>query len=235
MKTERPSYDAVLLHGYWLSRSSHPDNLDGFRGSLRTRLVTRAGVDLYCNEGPTNLVFVGAKLKGPSYPSTANLFAQEASEKYGIPPKHIHIAHTGFGTEAESLEFETLATKNGWRNVATVSFEEHSPSVQRFRPNIKLESGTANVEHRTVQELIAKYDNHHVAHLVERLSRTINTKPRVNKYHLGFVLYELAKTTVMSLPNGKNRLYARTKKARTEKDNSFINDLITRQIDVYRS
>lgn len=225
-----PNYDAALIHGYWLSRSQHPDNVDGFRGSLRTRLTTRAGVDLHRNEGPMKLVYVGGRLKGPSYPSTADLFAAEASQKYQISEEDIITLDTGFGTEAETLGFEQLAEQNGWNRVCVISFEDHDPSVRRFTPRIRTtnaSASTSTVEHRSVEEILLDYDDPHVSNLAQRLARS--------RFHYGFVAYELAKTLIMAIPGGKDRLYRASEKSRTLQDDSIFNDLVTHAIDVFKS
>ena len=220
-------YDAVLIHGYWLSRSNGQYNVDGFRGSLRTRLATRAGADIYNNEGPTKLVFLGAKLKGPSYPSTSELFARETVEKYQIPQEDIITQDIGYGTEAEAVGFKRLAEENGWKRLGIVSFAEHEPSVKRFTPEVHVDDSGKYTEHRNIQEILRAYDHPRVADLAQLLAQS--------KYHYGFVMYELAKTIIMKVPGGKDWLYRKSEQARTEKDDSKVNDFITHAIDVFNS
>lgn len=228
-QTERNTrYDALLTHGYWLSNDNGAHNIDGFRGSLRTRLSTRAAVDLYFTEGPMNLVFTGGKLKGPNYPATSEIAREEAVYKYGVPSEHVITAETGLDTETESLTFESLAREHGWTDVGVLSFAQHNPSVSRFFPKIVLPGQVTTVEHRTVEDVLEKYDDPLVAALAQRLKWSIH-------YGWGFNLYELAKTLIMNVPGGKDWLYEKNRKARTEKNDSRFNDLVTSAIDVYKS
>lgn len=217
-----PRYDAVLVHGYWLSRSNQTHNIEGFKGSLRSRLATRAGADLYHSEGPMKLVFTGGQLKGPNYPATSELSRKEAEDKYGVLAEDIVTTATGLDTETESRTFESLAKEHGWKRVGIISFEQHAPSVQRFIPQIE----GATIEHRSVEEILEKYDYPLVSGLAQRLKRS-------PFYGLGFRGYELAKTIIMNIPGGKNWLYAKNRIARTEKNDSKFNNLVTRFIDVY--
>lgn len=245
-----PTYDAVLVHGYWMSRSSRPDAIDGFRGSLRTRLATRSGALFYHNEGPTKLVFLGAKVKGPSYPSTAELSAAEATQKYAIPPEDIVALPVGYGTEEEAIKFQELAQDHGWKNVAVVAFRKHYKSIQRFIPENA--NGEITVNYRPVEDLIMEFDDPNVQGFVRRLNRFRLIRFRLRKfglgrfkfnlirlgtpkYELGFRAYELAKNVLMSFPGGKDRLYARSRIARTQKDDSKLNDFIAHRIDVFKS
>lgn len=214
-------YDAVLVHGYWLSRDEDRDTFEGFRGSLRSRLSTRAAADIFHNEGKPTLVFPGGRLKGPDYPATSAIAKAEAMQKYDVPEASIVTAVTGLGTESESITFETLAREHGWTNVGVLSFEQHAPSVHRFTPQIE---GT--VEHRTVEDVLENYDDPLVSHLAKRLKKS--------RYGKGFIAYELFKTLIMTIPGGKDRLYAANSKARSEKNDSIFNDLVTRTIDVFK-
>lgn len=222
-----PNFDAVLVHSYWLSRSEGMDSINGFRGSLRTRLATRAAFHMYNSGQCERIVFLGGHLKGPSYPSTAELSAKEAIEKYGIPPQKVVAQPLGYGTEEEAVEFRRLATENSWRSLGVLGFVEHFPSISRFIPGTN-PLGETTVEHVTVQNtLLENEENPHVLHLLKRLDRS--------RYHFGFLAYELAKTAVMSLPGGKDRLYAKNKSARSTRDDSKFNDVATHAIDVFRS
>lgn len=223
-EVKNPEFDAVLVHGYWLSRSEHPDNVDGYRGSLRTRLVTRAATDIYHNLGSPKLVFLGAHLIGPSFPSTAQLFEKEATGKYGVPAEDIITNETGYGTQSEALEFRRLAQENGWENCAVLYFNDHSPSVKRFTPPDPEKAGFTPV-YLTVEQVLEKYDDPHVAYLAKRLGRS--------RFHLGFKGYEAAKTIINMIPGGTKRLYESGQKTRTEKDNSKMNAFITGLIDVF--
>lgn len=218
--------DAIFVHGYWESKSDQPYNVDGYRGSLRNRLATRAACDLHDNLDGVKLVFIGGELLGPSRPSTARVFEEEAVGKYKVPPENIITGETGFNTQAEAIGFQRVARENGWKNCAVLYFSDHSPSVKRFTPPDSEKTGFTTT-YLTVESVLEKYDDPHIAYLAKKLSK--------GRYHIGFKAYEAAKTIINLIPGGTKRMYKAGVKSRTKKDNSLINDLITAQIDVFNS
>jgi len=229
----RPQFDAILVHSFWISRKEYPqvpkdlkdpDGPDAFKGSLRSRLVTRAAA-LFYNEGLTDkIVVVGGKVKGPSYPSNASVIRTELLEIYKIPEKDIFFQERGDNTEGEVEVLSDLAMKNSWSNVASVSFETHRNSVLDALSNIPDKTKTSFV---SVEDIINKYDKPAVKDLLKRLDNS--------GYELGYKAYETTKAFLRSIPPLKKRLYEMNKQIRKKEDDSLINDLVLHSLDKFKS
>jgi hypothetical protein len=223
-----PKYDATLVHCYWLSRGGNKMRpaLEGFSGSLRTRLTTRSVALLDQNEGAGKIVLLGGNLKGPLYPSAAEIMENELIEKYGISKDRIMVIPDAYGTEEEGEMFMRMARENNWSNVADITFKTHYKSVRRFVPE-----GTANrltVDYRSVENISAAFDHHLMTHLVGRIDRSW-------RFGKTFVGYEAVKAAIMAIPGEKKRIYESQRKTRMTKNNSKFNDLLAHAIDSFKS
>lgn len=213
-------YDAVLVHSYWLSRigAGQPD----FKGSLRTRLATRAAMLLGENAG--QIVFAGGHLKGPSYPSTAYLSKRDALNKYKIPQERITVRPEAYGTEEEINIFKELAKENGWKNVALIGFKKHFKSISKFMPE-----GTDEefyVSYLAVEDIISKKDNEKVQKLIKRLSLSC-----AERYYW---LYQ--QILYLGIKAGqKELLYKKSKQARYLRDDDWLTDKLIHKIDIFKS
>lgn len=218
------TYDAVLVHSYWLSRNRMVMDyqVDEFRGSLRTRLATRAAVLL--GENAEKIVFTGGHLKGPSYSSTAGLSKNEAISKYGVSDERIIALEKAYGTEEEIDIFKELAEENGWKNVALIGFKKHFKTIKEFMPEGLNEE--LNVTHLAVEDIIAKKDDQRIQKLVKRLNSSC--------YEKIYIPYELI--VYLGIKTGlKNFAYRKNKEARVKKDDDWINDRVVHLIDVFKS
>lgn len=208
-------FDAILIHGYWMSEPRKDD----VRLALRSRLAVRAGVLAY-NEGKgaKKIVIDLGHLWGPSYPTEGQLMADELQTKYDIPSEAIVLKEDAYSTGGEVKSFVELARQNGWTKLMDISFAKHHRTISR----IYNESNT-DADFKSVEEIIEEKDiNPHVKNLVKRLRRS--------KYELTYAFYETAKWIFMHRPGfDYNVLEQKNKLARTDKGKEFI-----LPIDVYK-
>lgn len=213
-ETQKTPYDAVLVHGYWLTEKGDKTTL-----ALRSRLVVRAAAFLY-KEGRVKKIFLAAgKFWGDGYPSVGELMAKELEAGYGIPPEEIVIEDEAYSTGGEIKRFLQSAERSGWTNLLDIAFDQHL----RIIPDVfKQYKGEAGIE--SVEQILREYDsNKHVLHLLDRLANS--------EFEADFALYERLISLGLNIPilNDYDRLEAKNKKARTQKgkDSSL-------PIDIYK-
>ncbi|EKD86001.1 MAG: hypothetical protein ACD_37C00535G0001 [uncultured bacterium] len=114
----RPRYDALLVHGYWMSE--HRTGL-----GLRSRLSTRAAA-IERTQGEAKTVFVNIDhLWGSSEPSEGELVAKELEGHYQIPHEDIILRQDAWSTGGEIKTFVEQARQHGWSNLLDVAFAKH--------------------------------------------------------------------------------------------------------------
>jgi hypothetical protein len=201
-EAQKPQYDAVLVHGYWLTEKGDKTAL-----ALRSRLAVRAAALLY-KEGRVKKIFLAAgKFWGDEYPSVGELMAKELEAVYGIPPEEIVIGDEAYSTGGEVKRFLQSAERSGWTNLLDIAFDQHLKTI----PNVfKQHKGRASLE--SVEQILRKNDpNRHVKHLLDRLASS--------EFEADFALYERLVSIGLNIPilNDYDRLEVRNKKARTKK------------------
>ena len=110
MKENR--FDAVLVHGYWLSQGK--DKLGRDRPvipSLRARLGVRAAVLMYQEGLVKNIVLAGGHIWGGDYPSSAELMAKDAVGRYHVPAESVFIGGDAISTDEEVKIIENKQVK----------------------------------------------------------------------------------------------------------------------------
>jgi hypothetical protein len=207
-----PRYDALLVHGYWMSE--HRTGL-----ALRSRLAAKAAALAYNNgNGASKLVVNLGHLWGPNYPTEGSLIAKELEEKYHIPHKVIILREDAYSTGGEVKSFLELARQNGWTNLLDIAFSSHHLTIPEL---YKEYSGIADF--KSIEEIL-KTDSKspHIENLLGRLSRSRHGK--------AYWLYERTKWLAMHRPDfNYDELEQRNKKARTNKGKDFIVP-----VDVYK-
>ncbi|MCL4367330.1 hypothetical protein M1563_04150 [Patescibacteria group bacterium] len=250
-------YDAILVHGYWISRKGtnlpknglrdffdhfnhdltrqnpqaphlSSDQIYWFTGSLRTRLATRAAALFAKNQvGISPIVTTAGFLRGPDYPSVAELISLELANKFHIP--EVVTESGGYGTAEETEIFLRLAQIHGWRYLADVAFAKHYRSIQRFLPEGTHHQGPLaglTISYYPVETILRSYDSHHIVRLIDQLGRS--------PHELMFGLTEAAKDFVIT-HGGTEKLYATNKKARTSGNDSLFNRFYASLIDNFHS
>lgn len=190
-EAQKPQYDAILVHGYWMSE--HRTGL-----GLRSRLTARAAALAYDQgKGAEKIVVDLGQLWGPDYPSEGKLIADELETKYHVPHEAIIIKEDAFSTGGEVKSFVGLAKQNGWTNLLDVAFARHQGVIgHRFGtiPLIYKRNKTEgiNVTYASVENLLKNDPNPHVKRLAEDLTWS--------NYALVYAGYEGIKWLVMHKP-----------------------------------
>jgi hypothetical protein len=208
----KPNYDAILVHGYWMSE--HRTGL-----ALRSRLAARAAALAYGSGNGANKIVVNlGNLWGANYPSEGSLLAKELEEKYHVPHEAIILRENAYSTGGEVKSFLELARENGWSSLLDVAFSSHHLTI----PEIYKEySGIAGF--KSVEEILkTDSESPHIENLLGRLSRS--------KYGKTYWFYERVKWLAMHRPGfSYDELEQKNKKARTNKGKDFI-----LPVDVYK-
>lgn len=172
-------YDAILVHGYWLSQRG-----DGrIKPSLRSHLSNRVAANMYHHGNVDNIILTAGYTWSNDYPSQAEVMKTELVRKYKIHESSVHIVPEGTDTYEETRLFLELADEKGWGNLADLSFGTHRHSVKK---TYEILGRRAELLHT---EEILMQDDARVQNLVRRLSRS--------KYELNFKLYELVKRLML--------------------------------------
>lgn len=172
-------YDAILVHGYWLSQRG-----DGrIKPSLRSHLSNRAVANLYRHGNVDNIILTAGYTWSNDYPSQAEVMKTELVRKYKIPESSVHIVPEGTDTYEETRLFLELADENGWKKLADIGFKTHQHSVRRTYEIIGRQAELMHTE-----EILMR-DDIRVQNLVRGLNRSI--------YELNFKLYEHVKRLML--------------------------------------
>jgi hypothetical protein len=164
-------FDAVLVHGYWLSigKKTGP--------SVRTRLAIAAAGGLYRNDMVSNIVISAGPIWGKAYPSVGLVMKRELQARYGVPGKRIIMADRALSTKAEIDMFQGLARKRGWLHSADVAFSAHHWTIPLgYRGRLP--------EFLHIEDVIKKWGSGEDRQMLARLMRS--------RYEFNFRLYEAA-------------------------------------------
>jgi hypothetical protein len=211
-----PQYDALLVHGYWMSEPT-PGNV---RLALRSRLAVRAAALAYNGgKGAGKIVIDLSHLWGPNYPTEGSLMAKELEDKYSIPHEAIILREGAYSTGGEVKSFVTLAKENGWEKLMDVAFSNHHLTIPRIYREYKNE---ALVEYKSVEDILREKDDHLVTQLTKRLEKS--------RYGKTYRLYERAKWLRMHMPGfNYDSLETKNKNSRKDKGKEFI-----LPVDIYK-
>ncbi len=209
-----PQFDAILVHGYWMSE--HRTGL-----SLRTRLAVRAGALAYDEgKGASHIVLPLGRMWGPDYESTGNLMADEL-RTYGVPEQAIIREGNAYSTGGEVKTFLEIARKNGWKNLLDIAFSKHFLTIPEVFKNYS-KASDQNVQFRSVERIIEQNDATEISHLVQRLGKS--------RYEIAYRVYERGKWLLMHrLGFNYETLENRNREKRKDKGREFIVP-----VDVYK-
>lgn len=212
---QKPVFDAILVHGYWMSE--HNSGL-----ALRTRLAVRAASHMYANgDGASHIVLPLGRLWGEEYESEGNLMANELEESYGVSPNAIVREGNAYSTGGEVKTFLEVANKNGWENVLDIAFEKHLKTIPAVFEQYS-EIYKPKVTYQSVEKILYIFEDSKIKKLVERLG--------ASGYEKNYYIYEKAKALAMRFPGfSYDNLEERNRKKRTKKGREFI-----LPIDVYK-
>ncbi|MGA2910958.1 MAG: ElyC/SanA/YdcF family protein [Candidatus Microgenomates bacterium] len=221
---QRPQFDAILVHSFLISRIKDPSaEQEPFKGSLRSRLAARAAALLYYEGLARNIVVVGGKVKGPSYPSTASVIMDELVNKYNVPKENIFMNEEEYNTEEEIGTLSKLSKEKGWSNVASISFRTHEKFVRDILSSVPREIRTSFI---SIEGIINKYDDPVVQRLVKRLNSS--------KYQWEYKAYEGTKVFLRrKLPGVYRKMLKKNEQLRRTKNKS--GELTLHGIDVFKS
>ena len=234
---QKPRYDALLIHGYWMSEPK-PGNV---RLALRSRLAVRAAVLAYDGgRGARKIVIDLGHLWGTDYPSEGNLMAKKLADKYSIPHDAIILGENAYSTGGEVKSFLELAKQNGWTSLLDVAFARHHWTI----PGVYKQYGHEgiSVAYGNIEDIIREKGNR-----TYKLRRVLNPKApegeriyvekgkvhnHVNglirglaqsRYGLAYTLYEGAKLVRMHMPGfNYDAQEQKNKAARIDKGKEFI-------------
>jgi hypothetical protein len=160
------TYDAVLLHGYWLSQRGCKGRV---RLSLRSRLSARAGALLHRAGTTQNLVMTVGHIWGADYPGVAQMMADELRQKYGVPASALYASNVAAHTQSEIGAAIQLAKKHGWQRYADVAPRTHHWTIRALYRKHGL-----NVRLIAIEDVIRTYDLARFAHLSQRMDASVH-------------------------------------------------------------
>lgn len=191
MEREKFTYDAALIHAFWLSQKDK----GSVKLSLRFNLNLRAAA--LCVDEIEFFVLNAAHVWGYDYLSFAEYGAEVLKRKYHVPKERIIVKDNAFTTQEEIDVFLKEAKEREWKKLCDIA-----PRVQQFwgipyhyakqglrtKKNYGAVLSPDAVMLKSTESIIQKKDKEKVRNLVGRLGRS--------KYELGFLTYEAIKRVV---------------------------------------
>lgn len=206
-----PSYDAVLVHGYWLTQKGKHT-----APALRTHFAARAAA-LAWNEGrgAGKIVIDLGHLWGQNHPSEGKIVEGMLVEKYHVPKEAIITKETAYSTYGEVKTFLELARENNWTRVMDIAFSQHHMTIPGIYKSKELRGvGPANLEVdcKSIENILQNDD-----------SRIVDIRRKfTHRYGLPYFAYEAMKWILMHRPGFRYEpLEEANKKARTKPINDF--------------
>ncbi len=173
MNISNKKYDALLLHGNWLSEDSKGNTVL----SVRSFLATEAAAICYRNFEGIKIVISAGKIWGDNYSSVAHFMERKLIEKHGIPKKDIIRSDDGIDTKEEVDLFLKLAQKNNWHNLLDIAFGTHMWIIPKLYGEDK-----KRIRFETIEGILTK---HGTAEMKAKLR-----KIKKSKYEWNFRIYE---------------------------------------------
>lgn len=141
-------FDALLVHGYWLSqKGENPVEI-----SLRSKLAVYATYLLYRNKQVKNIFLPAGHIWGKNFPSIAQLMEEELVKKYDVPKDNIIVSDEGLNTRSEITAFLKIAENKDWKSLGDLSFEAHHLTIPIHYQRLKKKAKFINVEDVIAQE-----------------------------------------------------------------------------------
>lgn len=207
---QAPQFDALLVHGYWMSdktiRKHQKEGTVSERHitapALRTHFAARAAALAWDNgKGAGKIVIDLGHLWGSDYPSEGKVMADTLINKYHVPAEAIILREEAYSTGGEVKSFLELAKENDWTNVLDVASKWHHLTIKKLYDGVDL-----NVEFKSIQDVLKDDD--------KRVKQKLSGLGRARPF---YPLYELGRFAVMHKPGfNYESLEEANKKARTE-------------------
>jgi len=222
---QRPRYDALLVHGYWLTDKTMVIN--GKNGivsekhvtapSLRTHLATRAAALAWDHgRGAGKIIVDLGKLWGPNHPAEGKIIADSLVKKYHVPREAIILRQESFSTYGEIKTALELAKQNGWTKLLDVAFASHHLTIPGIYGSSELK-GVApeglQVDYRSVESII----DHDDPRVISVRRKFAGMTKQGLKLGVGYLAYESLKWARMHFPGFKYQaLEEKNKQIRTK-------------------
>ena len=206
-----PKYDALLVHGYWMSdktiRKHQEDGAISERHitapALRTHFAARAATLAWDEgRGAGKIVLDLGHLWGPDYPTEGKIIADALVNKYHVPREAIILRENAYSTYGEVKTVLELARENGWSKIMDVGFRAHHLTIPGIYKSKELKGvGPANlrVDYEAVESILDKDDKRVIA--VRRKFAGLTRKGI--RYGLTYIAYEGLKRLYMFKPGFK--------------------------------
>lgn len=155
-----PRYDALLVHGYWMSE--HRTGL-----GLRSRLATRAAATEHI-QGGAETVFVNLDhLWGPAEHSEGELIAKGLEGHYHVPHEDIVLRQDAWSTGGEVKTFGEEAQQHSWNNLLDIAFAKHHSFIsilgRRFGTIPLIYKGLGlKPQYKSVEDILREKDIHRI-------------------------------------------------------------------------
>ena len=200
-------FDAILVHGYWLSEVGKNKARLGWRGNLAVRAAALAYDE---GRGARNIVLTEGHVWGPDYPSGAELMAKKLQNMYHVPEEAIIVKGDAYSTGGEVEICMELAHEKGWTSLLDIAASKHLWTI----PGIFKKMGE-NVQFRSVEEILREQNDPRMNSILKKLGKS--------KYEFALMFYEAGIWTAMHLLNlDYKTLENRNKSKRTVKGKDFI-------------
>ena len=214
-----PLFDAVLVHGYWLSQRGE----GRVKPSLRSHIEDMAVPKFYDGgRGAGKIVLTAGHIWGSSYPSVAEVMKDELVRKYNMPEEDIIVAITLVNdgevqevqtTDDEVEAFLQLARKNEWIRLADIAARVHNteilPGIDANIPELYKKRGQ-EIKTEAAEDIILESD----------YDSRIKSKIRGlggSRFEWSFRLYEGFKRLVLIIKPDYSALSKQADKERTKK------------------
>ncbi len=216
----KPKYDALLLHGYWMTQKGKHTT-----PSLRTHFAARAAALAWDNgKGAGKIVLDLGHLWGPNYPTEARVITDMLVNKYHVPKNAIILREGASSTYGEVKTALELANKNNWTRVLDVAFAHHHMTIPGLYKSKELRGFCPpglNVDYKSVEEILER-DDRRVSDVRRKFSR---------RYAMPYFAYEGLKWLLMHRPGFK---YEPLEKANKKQRTKPINDFKYWRIDKFK-
>lgn len=198
-KEPNPTYDAMLVHGFWLSQKSN-----GKIGlSTRSKFAVRAAYFEYKNQEAKKIVFTCGPLWGKSYPSVGSLMAQSLVNNFHVPQDSIVLLDEAYSTKEEIDIFTKWAHQSGANRLLDIAPEMHHETIPQ------LYSSSTDIHFKSVESILLANDQDNIADYVRWFSKS--------RYAQGYRIYTEVVKACMKLGLDYDNLLNQTAKKQRQK------------------
>lgn len=200
-------YDAILVHGYWLSQKGESETV---KLSLRSQLNVEAAAILV--KTTRFLVLTVGHVWGEKYPPVASLMAEELVFKHHLPKNKIITVNQAVNTHEEIEIFLDLAKRHKWKNLASLASYAHFWTIPRIYDNKQI-SFTPLI----TEEIIPSSKDQRLINQVNLLQKS--------RYEFNYRLYQTAVWLALFFDPAYRVLGKLTRQSRNHKHTPAISNL----------